>query len=357
MSVFIQNSNTFFWDRKENVGQSGICLNELFLLFKIKQFQDLKEISSTFQDYEKSQDKVKTILKSFTEFPINLETVDVWDLVPHWISEVYSEFKEQVLIEGLEYCKCKTKDFDKIINYFNNRFYGKVLEKLEFDILTLNGKEQISLAFAENFRFKSNPDMLNLFSLKKEERNLIIPQNKDSVIFAADFRQFEFRTFLKLQGFDDYLNNENIYEDLGKSLNLQAQDLKIGIISYLYGNKNNEKFEKFFKKQELLNKIEQNIFWWKDYPVFVPENDGDGKKIHSIVQTVSQFIYLEKLDKILNLIQNSNSKFIFPLHDSVILSLHKKDEELIDKIIDAMEDETYKVKCYIGSNFKDIMEI
>ena len=118
-----------------------------------------------------------------------------------------------------------------------------------------------------------------------------------------------------------------------------------------------EKFEEFFGKETLLNQIDGNIFWYDDMPVYVPPDDPDGKRVHTIVQTISQYRYLNKLDRILKMLHNKRSKFIFPLHDSIILSLRKDEEEIIDAVFEILEDDVYKIKAYMGPNYRDITEI
>lgn len=357
MSIFSCNNEIYFWDRKEFEIKNGISLLELFLFFKLKGFSDLKDVSPSYEKFLDWDRKIKNISYSFSQFPIKPCDDDPWRMIPKRILEGYNEFKEETLIEGLKWCESQIskEDFVKINLFFKDIFAGNVIKKMDYALKSNNGLGKVSLSFAENFRFKSNSNSFNLFSLKKEDREIVIPQDDNSCIFAADFRQFEFRTFLEIQGMTEYFN-DNLYENLGKDLNIKTQDLKVGIIAYLYGN-GNENLEKFFRRNVILQQIKNNVFWYKEMPVYVPEEHTDGKKIHTIVQTLSQYRYLEKLEKILIKLENYNSKFIFPLHDSIIISLRKDEIDLIDDLVNILEDGTYKVKCFIGPNYKDLTEI
>jgi hypothetical protein len=225
---------------------------------------------------------------------------------------------------------------------------------LKKEIVVNNGTALTSFLFSENFRFKAAPDSLNVFNLQKENRDVLIPQTEDSIIFAPDFRQFEFRTFLNIQNISSYFEHEQIYEEIGKSLKIANP--KESIISYLYGSKN-QKFEEFFKKESLIDKIEDEIFWFNGLPIFVMDGYDFGKKVHTIIQTVSQFSYVEKLNKIVDYLSDKKSCFLYPHHDCMVFSIHNSEPEVVDFLIDQMEDEVYKVKCYAGSNYRDILEI
>lgn len=332
----------------------------MLLFFKIKQFHELKDISSAYEDFDYWDGRVRTILNSFVDFPINFIDDDPWRCIPRSIAENYSEFQEQVLVDSIEWAKGlmnDPEDFVKIQNFFQNEFHGRVLEEMDFEIKTPSGTEEISLSFAENFRFKSNSGFFNIFTIPKASRDIIVPQDQDSIIFAADFRQFEFRTFLKLQGLDDILKSDDIYATIGKELNM-GDNPKVSILAYLYNDKDDRKLESFFKKKDLLSRVDDNnIFWSDEGPVYIPGDHENKKKVHTIIQTVSQYVYLKKLDKILQVLHNKRSQFLFPLHDSVILSLRKDEPEVLESVMDILEDETYKIKCYMGPNFRDAVEI
>jgi hypothetical protein len=250
----------------------------------------------------------------------------------------------------------ENESFEKIQDFFQNEFPA-VLNQMNYEIKTRDGREQISLTFAENFRFKTLPDTFNIFTLPKINRDIIVPQDDDSVIFAADFRQFEFRTFLSLQGLNDFLDCGNIYERLGEELRI-TKDPKVSILAYMYDDRDDRVMEPFFKKRQLLSRIdENNIFWSKEGPVYLNPDHEPKKKLHTIVQTISQYVYLRKLDKVLNILHNKGSSFIFPLHDCIILSLKKDEPEVLEEVMEILEDKTYKIKCYMGPNFKDASEI
>lgn len=345
--------NDFIFSDSRN--DESINLDDLMMFFKIKTESDLEDVSSYYGEFFDCKMKVRNILLSFLDFPIEVGSYDERRLIPDFLWRRYRVSKEDLYRDALDYFSKMVgpENFKKICSFFL-KFQSTIIDKLKYSVTTKNGKAEISLLFAENFRFKSEQDTLNIFNLHKEARDVIIPE-KNAIIFSADFRQFEFRTFLHIQGLDQYLQFENIYEKIGHDLGIH-DDAKSAIISYLYGSKN-VKLESFFQKDSLLEKIESNVFWFNDLPVFIKEDYDPGKKIHTINQTISQYCYIDKLNQILNLMNGKNSKFIFPLHDSIIISLDRGEDFLFDNILDIMEDNVYKVKCYAGDNFRDIEEI
>lgn len=194
--MFLYEGRTFFWER-ENNNHSGVALNELFLFFKIKKFSDLKNISSSYHEYEYWNNRIKSIISSFIDFPITFPNDDILHCIPLYILEPYKRFKEQVLRDGLRWAQSLVNEnqWNIILNFFENVFCGNVLEKLSYSTNTAQGTKEVSLLFAENFRFKIEQGSFNVFGLTKNQRNIIVPHDEQSLIFMADFRQFEFRTF------------------------------------------------------------------------------------------------------------------------------------------------------------------
>lgn len=355
MSLIFREGKYFSWERQPE----ALCLSEFLLFFKIKNFEDLKDVCPSYERFIKEQDRIRIILQSFLDWPIIHFDDDPMYPVPIHIKRSYSELYEQVLIEAYEHTKglVSAEDFDKIENFFRQTFRGDILQKLQYSILTSGGEENISLVFAENFRFKSEKGFFNLFSMPKEERHVIVPYSDSGSIFVSDYRQFEFRTFLNLQGKNEFLKDPSIYDSLGSHLQISSNDAKVGIISSLYGSSKNSKIEEFLDKSSLLDRVKSNVFWADEYPVYIPDDSEEGKSVHTITQTISQYRYIERLSNILDLFNNSKSKFIFPLHDSIIASIEEEEFDLASQIVQSMECDVYKVKCYVGPNFKEIEEV
>lgn len=346
----IAPSNVFYWDCKRNNFDHSVDLKNVFLLFGFKEFEHLPCITERFTNLSK---KIFTILSSY-QGKIDFYKFSTRELIPQSILLSFFQEKNSVLSACINHLYEEFgNDFDNVLNFFQNRFNNKILQQTRFSLKIKEGISNVDLTFASNFRFKTINNSFNLFTLPKDKRDLIIPQDEDSFIFAMDFKAFEFRTFLKLINFEIDFDDRNLYEYFGKLLNLETQDVKVKIIAYLYG-KYDAKLDELFHRQTLKNQINNKVFCWNDYPVIVEPN---GNEVHTIVQTISQYIYLEKLTHVINLLQNYKSKFIYPFHDCLIFSIHKNELNLIPEMLSIIEDETYKVKKYAGKNFLDLKEI
>lgn len=351
MGFFI-NNNLFSWNEEL---ENSIDVNQILLFFKIKQIEDLNGLSS-YDDFLKSKTKLYNAINSFYNFPIQHGCYDVMDFLPKQIVDEYRQYGDDFYRDSiLQYSNID--DFDKVCDFFQNKFKKNILKNLKYEINFSGQNSFVSLVFAENFRFKSEHDTKNLFSLPTQDRINVLPKNKDEIIFMIDFRQFEFRTFLNFQGITDFFHEKKIYEIIAKKLEMNEKDVKVAIIAYLYGNRINQKMEKFFRKNELISKLSNELIWFNDYPVYNPQNIDLNKKIHTTIQTISQFKYLEKLDIVFRELKGRKSSFIFPLHDSMIFSVHPDDFDLIDKIPELIEDDVYKIKSYVGKNLLEIEEI
>ena len=329
----------------------------LFLFFKIKTFDEILKISDSNRFLELKKKK-EVIERSFREIGLHQYANDERG-VPISIKNEYSLEYNKVYDDALLYIKdlIDEEDFEQIFRFLNGinlNFFSAINQKIK----TKSGEEEIELSFAENFRFKNKRNTFSLFTLPKENRDIIVPQEENSFIFAVDFRQFEFRTNLLLLGEQELLKENDLYKTIGVELDITSSDLKLSILSNLYApTVKDEKIQKFLRRNIILDKIEKDVFWFKGQPVYVKYDDHDGKKIHSITQSISQYYYIRKLQEIVDLLEFKRSKFIFPLHDSMIFSIHESEMELMEGIVKILTNHAYKLKCYIGSNFKDIEEI
>lgn len=327
-----------------------IDLKKYSTFFKIKSFHDFSEIlPEKYEKYKKEELRILSWMRTLPEegfhydpFPKMLASLYLSaqnDLLGSWVSQI----RKNLMWEPWEAYYEKRKDsFD-------------LLDKMRFFIKTKNGKEKVDLLFAENFRFKANEGSLNLFHMPKERRDVIIPQDGESFLFMVDFRQFEFRTFLMITDSNVDFEDEDLYEHVGSRLSFSNP--KLDVISYLYSQRDEERINKVIDKPNLVNKMGTDGFCWQGMPVFLKSDYAFNKKIHTIIQTISYFIYLKKFSKILKLLKNKKSKLIFPLHDAIIFSISFSEAELVKEIEELLVDDVYKIKKYIGYDLKNMEKV
>lgn len=341
------------WDKKRFSFEKCIDLKDIALYFKIKDFSDLAcHFPDEYANFAVQKNKMDGWISSFSYIPEhhskNLPGI------PSRMALQFLRARRDIL--ALLWEKAHFGEASRaFLEYYRNAFGAfDAVRKMDYEIKTARGVRRVNLCFAENFRFKTMPESFNLFNMKKEYRNVVIPQSEDEFIYAIDFRQFEFRTFLRLVDADVDFEEGNIYECLGERLGLSLSDVKVKLISYIYSEAKDENIQQIADKDKL--DVSGEYFFGGAVPVFL----GCGlrnKKIHSAIQTISYFHYLERLELILRLLDNKKSKFIFPLHDAMIFSISKDELFLLDEIPKLLEDDTYKIKQYIGKNYLEIEEI
>lgn len=351
-----------YWDRRNNPKLEGFLdLKDIFNFYRVYTLEEAGRIAEVskeiISEYLFLLQKIKKIIFSYSNFPGNIINYSGYEMVPEELLNDFYIIKCQVILELLKWFSKKSFS-QKVYNFFLKKSNTDVIRYFNFKLKTLEGLEKVDLIYGANFRFKAYQNTLNIFNMPILERKKIIPLDKDSIIFTADIRQFEFRTYLMLHpDINVDFSNLELYKVFAKQIGMDENQAKKSIISYLYGKSNN-KLEQVLKKQYLLEQIEHECFFsWKDFPVILEQNEPNYKKIHTIIQTISQYIMLDKLQLIIEFLKDKESKLLYPLHDEVILSIKKRELDLIKPIKKILEDGIYLIKMFYGPNLFELKEI
>lgn len=338
----------FTFDDKSNY--DFVDLKDFFTFFKVKPEKFDISLMEKYEKKQKIESRFRATLHSFSNMNYD-ENLSLTELIPFHMFESFAEYNNDFYQEALK--QLSTYEiFDSFFDfYIENIELFQICNKLNSNF----SFGSTSFEFAENFRFKSHKNTFDLFHLKKEERNIVVCED-DFVIYGPDYKQFEFRTFLDLIQYDKSIFNESIYDFLGQRMNMKPEKVKLTLISWMYSSYRKEDLDQELDKTIILDKLQGESGHFASFPVFVGLCEPH-KAIHTIVQTVSQFRYIEKLQRILGVLEDKRSKFVFPLHDSMIFFIHKFELEIIDEIDAIMEDDVYKTKKYIGKNYKEMEEI
>lgn len=345
-------SFTFSWDKK-TYSENYHDLKDLAIFFRIKNLFDFAEkFNREYSIYLNEKNKIKKWNLTFQNANENFK--NKFEMIPGFLATNYLYAKNNLFYAWLNSIK-DSEAYKKFITYYEkNKESFLLLRDMQYEIYTSEGFEKVNLEFSENFRFKSKHGFFNLFNMPTASRDIICAREK-SFIYMIDFRQFEFRTFLSITGADVDFEDLDLYNHIGERLGLENP--KIELISYLYSSRHDDKLETIIRKNDLISNIEDELYEWNGYPVFINENFEQNKKVHSIIQSVSYLIYLQKFVKILELLKKYDSKLIFPLHDAMIFNILDSEVELIDKISEILSDNVYKTKEYFGKDLLNIKEI
>lgn len=351
-------SESIYWDRTTETAISrSVDLRDLLNWFKIETTEALEPFcqKQSFEEYLVLRDQIKKILKTYAPCGIEVNKQVPFDYIPKGITKEYLLCKNAILKET--YSSLAEKyDIKAFYDYFRYQLNLDAISLLNKAVLTVDGEKEVKLLYAQNFRFKPARGSYNLFTCSAKERASLIAQNENSFIFCADFKQFEFRSFLLTSGFDIDFSDQQIYSTFGKICGLKEETAKQDIIAYLYGQRN-DKIQKHIDKDSILSKVEGGIYWHNEKPVLVVEDHEEHKKVHTIVQTISQYYIINKINKVLDLLKNKESQMLYPHHDNLVFSIDKSETALIEQIYNILSDSVYYVKCYVGKDFYNLKEI
>lgn len=340
----------FTWNKKDNL--KSIDLKNLFNTFEIKSISDACEfLDLDYQNFQVYKNKIDAIVNSYKKFEKEYGCkFSVLEVVPKWLFDAFSEEKEKILTDLSQFFVLNY-DID-VLSFFSSEIFSldRVLKK---NLETLDGPKSLEFQFQKNFRFKNSGEY-NVYNMPKKDRAKIIPQKEDHFLYALDFKQFEFRTFLDLHPNLEIPKSESLYDYYSDFFGLAKEECKVGIISYLYG-KRNDTLDHFFKKNELIPS--DNYFKHDDHVVLIDDRQPENKILHTIVQSISQYRLMEKILNILNLLKDKDSLFLFPLHDELLFSINRDEKDLIPKIKRIIVDEVYQAHEFIGLNYFEMRKI
>lgn len=350
------NYGNIVWNKKNYPAERCLDLKDLAIFFKIKDFKDLWQICpEEFEKFEREERRIGSWLNTFEGVEVDL--LSNFCLYPPYILNGFLDARME-LLSALWRWLMDQEHGERVADYFvQNSDMFDTVRSMRYSVRTTSGNEPVDLVFAENFRFKAQPDTLNLFNMPKQMRGRILPCDDSSFLYAIDFRQFEFRTLLDLVDADVDYSCKDLYGEIGQKLSMTGDAAKINIISYLYSDRDNDELRGIFDKSKIFDKIEGDYFMWDEVPIYVRASAEPNKQLHTVVQTISYFFYLDRLDKILKVLDGKKSKFIFPLHDSMIFSVNKDEIGLLEEIPGMLETDVYKIKSYVGTNFLEMKEL
>lgn len=358
VDIYTGDETIFLWDKKtfQKLPERFCDLRDIFMFYHIPNLEELGKFTKCdkelLESFRETISRVKKINQTFSNF----ERVSAKETIPRFILEDLIDLRKEIANHGLSWFSEKAF-YPELSRFFLDNSWINISHKLKYKILTSHGPKLVNLGYASNFRFHALKNSLDLLHMPKAERHMIIPQRENHKIYSLDFSQFEFRTFLNIHPKFEIPDVSDLYAHFAKELGLDPQTAKVQIIAYIYGQ-NNKLLESYFKKNEILTS-EECTFVGR-YPVVIPPNDPPHKKLHTIVQTISQYQMLIKLEKLLEALAavSDDAIFLYPLHDELIFSINEeKLKDLTDLIKSIMVDDVYKVKEYVGNDFGNMERI
>jgi len=303
------------------------------------------------ESWEKSKNKISSIIKSVNTAKCDLDNNCIYDFIPDNFLRDFLRNKEAITRHVFENCE-KPEHYETLkrahilteeLNARWNKFNGQ-LKRTNYNIFgTKTG------------RLSNAKAGIPILTLKKEHRHLLQPTNDLFVEF--DFNAAELRTLLALSNKEQ--PKEDIHEWTAKQANTNREVIKNRTFAWLY---NPEASDSLLERLYDRNGIKS--LYYDKTSVRTPfkrkiETD-ERRALNYIVQSTSSDVCVEQAFKLRNFFMESKTKICYLLHDSVILDCAKEDKEKIleaKKIFGNTRFGQYRVNISIGKNFGEMRKI
>jgi len=322
-------------------------------------------------DWLRLQEKMRNFYSSFGVAKLNLDDVCFYDLVPQKFLVEYCNYKDKI-------CKWIFDNCEKPKNHNLMRDIVELTAEIESHRLNLNWssikltniksrailKKKANLPNRVHYdpwktktgRLATASNSFPILTINKESRNIIEPQN--DLFLELDYNSAELRTTLGLMKMDqptidihDWIL-ENVFEN-----KITRDKSKEKTFAWLYNaSASNKKLEKMFDKQKILDYYYDGEFVNTHYNRRLPVDHK--KALNYVIQSTTSDLVLKQAVKINKLLEKSFIAFI--VHDSVVIDVHRDDQEKLNEIIDVFSNTDFgrfKTNVALGKNFGEMRKI
>jgi hypothetical protein len=277
--------------------------------------------------------RVNSHIKSYSVCKIPTSSFSIEELIP---SDILDEYYKQKLICIKNYILGHTQNED-IINFYLSRFEQiKSIIKLSNNSIIVDGKKA-KLAYqifgSKNSRLSIKKTSFNIFNIAKDKRSSVRAPEGFSLC-QFDFKSFQPRLALSIFGNEDIKKQLRENDDIYSLFEGDREDNKIELISWMFSNRRNDKFDTklaFIKKvrkvlhEESTHGTVMNFF---DRPLFFNEEE-ENVVFQNYICSVEADCIISLIHDAQKELQGSKSYLAFPFHDCLIFCI--SDDE-IDKI-------------------------
>lgn len=208
-------------------------------------------------------------------------------------------------------------------------------------------------------RLTTKKGSIPVLTLKKEQRELLTPQNDAFV--ELDLNAAEVRTLMALSGREQ--PQGDIHEWIVKNVfdgQIERSKAKIELFAWLYNPSNSKsRFDQIFSRQ-----IFRDFYSSDDEVLTTPFGrrlSVDERKAQNyLLQSTTSDIVIENAYKIMKMLKGKKSHIAFTLHDSIILDMAKEDVKMLKDIKYQFESNNwgfFASTCKVGKNFGNLKEL
>ncbi|MBC8226665.1 MAG: hypothetical protein H8E74_05940 [Gammaproteobacteria bacterium] len=323
--------------------------------------------------WERVEEKLKALLKSFHTSRVSLNENCFFDLVPKrfllemcYVKDMICEhiFANYEKPKNYDYVLSLTKNIEDIkhrklnINAKNLLLYKSKHRKFAKKLKEIMPYCKFNIDGTKTGRLTTNPTGFPILTLNKELRPVIEPSNDYFV--ELDFNAAELRTLIALQGKpqpDEDIhewNIQNVFRGLGT-----RDEAKKRIFAWLYNPESDDylcsrAYDRNSVVQKYFTKGQVTTFWNKVIP------SEERTALNYIIQSTCAENVLRQMVKVSKYLEELSSCLAFPIHDSIVLDMSKRDAEKLPEIINIFSNTelgTFKVNVSCGPNFGNLKKM
>ena len=87
------------------------------------------------------------------------------------------------------------------------------------------------------------------------------------------------------------------------------------------------------------------------------ENINKQKLFNYLLQSLETAISVEKLTKVLDLLENQNTKVVLYVYDSILLDVDKEEKNILKDIKSILQEDGFKVGLWYGKNYHELKKL
>jgi hypothetical protein len=375
--IDIENFNTFY-DVKILCGLAGMGGNSLM------EFARASPVTAQYlAEYEDVTLKMNNVIRSYKKSKILYQNYPFDSLFPDFMLLKFMTIQAKIVHDLFLKQQKETVFYEKLLPsivalaetakepvYINASalahdytHFSKLLKRLRPE-----GKLYLRYNFigAKTGRLSFAPGTVNLYILPKSLRAAIVAPEENSIV-QIDFKSFQPRLAIFSTNNIEFKKKFQNIDDIYSVFDGDRETNKISFLAWMFSNGYNHVFE--YAATPILD-LRKNLF--AELKINGKIINPFGRSIHYDGQeenvTLQNYVTSVEVDVILSLVmdihlflKNKKSKIAFPFHDSLVLYVHKKEMELVEKIKSIMEMKcrdmfgaVFPVSVKIGDNFGEM---
>ena len=308
----------------------------------------------------KLRKKKMAYMKSLKIAHVDISDVCIYELLPWRFLKEYCETKNKITQYVLD-------THSRPTNYNFYKELTEVLLDISRNPLYINDTSYTNINIKYNIfgtrtgRLTTLKNSFPILTLKKENRNIIEPDNK--YFLELDYNSAELRVMYALQRM---WGNESVVQPLEDMHELNIRNIFTGmsrneakkaIFAWLYNpSSQNSLAEQFYNRKIALKMSNWDGSSIKNY--FGRRIDVDERRaVNYLLQSTLSDLFLRKKIKIYKMLKDRASRIAFSIHDSLVIDMSLEDTDIVQRLVKEFADTPFgkfKVNVNVGNNYGNL---